>query len=70
MDRDIWKLGQLNEWWPSGDLIDCQLASASSYKLILYSVVNCIDCFVNVHYGIAGVGSGTYKLILRQNTDK
>ena len=39
MDRKLSRLGQLNEWRPSGDLIDCQVASGGSYELVWYSGV-------------------------------
>ena len=42
MDTDVSRLGQLNESWPSGDLIDCQMALGGSYKLVWSSVVSYI----------------------------
>ena len=50
------------------DLIDCQIAMGGSYKLVWYSVVcYIVKLYRKVQYGIE---SGTYKLILGQNTDK
>ena len=59
--------GQLKERRPSAGLIDCNAALA---QVGTRSSVT-VGCFFNVdYYGTAKLPRATYKLILRQNTDK
>ena len=57
--------GQLKERRPSAGLIDCNATLAQ------VGTRSSVGCFFNVdYYGTAKLPRATYKLILRQNTDK